>query len=424
MGVPGMNRWTIKFDKTRIMQKRITIIAILAIISFTLVNYSCSRNRSMNALIVTGQNNHNWQRSSVALKQILEKSGIFTVDISLSPAAGEDMSGFIVDFSPYKLVVLDYTGDDWPDETRENFVSYVQNGGGVVIYHAASNAFPDWPEYNEIIGLGGWGDRDEGSGPYVYIQDGEVVRDESPGRGGSHGSQHEFAVQSYKPSHPILKGLPEKWMHAQDELYSELRGPANNLEILAFAHADKAFGGTGRNEPILMTITYGSGRIFHTVLGHAGGGFFFPAMESAGFVTTLQRGAEWAATGKVTQEPPSTFPTETESLRWAFFEDIYSDITPIVKRMQDYEIGKSNDCFNILKMLIAENLDNQEQMDEYHDVIRELLKSRKSTIECKKILLKEFSWMADDSYREIYEELKQNQELSDEAGYALDMIGY
>ncbi len=402
---------------------KIKIISILVVLSIALVNFSCSQDSTMDALILTGQNNHNWQRSSIALKSIIEKSGKFTAEIAVSPGGGEDMSGFIIDFSPYDVVVLDYTGDDWPGETRNNFVRYVENGGGVVVYHAASNAFPDWPEYNEIIGLGGWGGRDEGSGPYVYISDGEVIRDESPGRGGSHGSEHEFQVQSYKPSHPILRGLPEKWMHAQDELYSELRGPAKNLEILAYAHADEEFGGTGRNEPMLMTITYGSGRIFHTVLGHAGGGLFFPAMECAGFVTTLQRGAEWAATGKVTQEPPSSFPTETESLRWAFFEDIYSDITPIKKRMQDYEIGKSDDCFNILKKLIAENLDNQEQMDEYHDVIRELLKSRKSTLDCKKILLKDFSWIADDSYRDIYEELKQNQELSDDAGYALGMIG-
>jgi uncharacterized protein len=92
------------------MQKRITITAILAIFSIAIMHLSCSRETGINTLIVTGQNNHNWQRSSVALKQILEKSGIFTVDISLSPAAGEDMSGFIVDFSPYDLVVLDYNG--------------------------------------------------------------------------------------------------------------------------------------------------------------------------------------------------------------------------------------------------------------------------------------------------------------------------
>ena len=144
----------------------------------------------------------------MVLRQILEKSGIFTVYINSSPAAGEDMSQFIVDFSPYDVVILDYTGDEWPEETRNNFIEYVQNGGGVVVYHAANNAFPEWPEYNEIIGLGGWGGRDENAGPYVHIEDGEVVSDNSPGRGGSHGQIHEFVVQAFNPSHPVLKGLP------------------------------------------------------------------------------------------------------------------------------------------------------------------------------------------------------------------------
>lgn len=378
----------------------------------------------MQALIVTGQNNHNWQRSSISLKYILEKSGLFAAEIMVSPRAGEDMSEFIVDFSPYDVVVLDYTGDDWPEETRENFVTYVENGGGVVVYHAANNAFPDWTDYNEIIGLGGWENRDEKSGPYVYIKDGEVVRDYSPGRGGSHGAQHEFLVQAYQPDHPILKGLPEKWLHIRDELYSELRGPAENLEILAYSYADEKFRGTGRNEPILMTVTYGKGRIFHTVLGHAGGGVYFPpAMECAGFVTTLQRGAEWAATGKVTQKTPATFPSETETLRWAFFEDIETDLTSVIKRMREYEIGKSNEPFNILKSLISSNLNNRDKMDEYHDIILQLLESRRSTVDCKRLLLIEYSWMANDSYIEVYNRLKQNPALADEAQYALEMIG-
>jgi hypothetical protein len=41
-----------------------------------------------------------------------------------------------------------------------------------------------------------------------------------------------------------------------------------------------------------------------------------PAMQCAGFQTLLLRGAEWAATGKVTQKVPDDFPTaEAVSLR-------------------------------------------------------------------------------------------------------------
>lgn len=378
----------------------------------------------MKALVVTGQNNYNWEGSSRALKNILEKSGLFTVTINVSPKRGDDMSAFIIDFNPYDVVVLDYNGEDWPAETRNNFVSYVTNGGGVVVYHTANNAFPDWHEYNEITGLGGWNGRDEESGPDIYIQKGQVVRDNSPGKAGSLSPRQEFLVQSFKSRHPILKGLPEKWMHASDLLLSELRGPAKNLEVLAYAYIDPKSNGKRRNEPVLMTIKYGKGRVFHTVLGHAAKEErWFPAMECAGFVTTLQRGAEWAATGKVTLKVPETFPTDTQSLQWWFFEDIYSDIKPVVKRMKEYEIGKSNDCFNILKKLITENIDDQEQMNEYHQIIRQLLKPGESTDECKRILCTDFSWIADDSYREIYVKLNQNPELADKAQYALDMIG-
>lgn len=406
------------------MQVRIKIFAILAVFSVVLFNFSCSRKSSMTAVIVTGQNSHNWQRSSVALKSVLEKSGMFNAEITVSPEAGEDMSGFIIDFSPYDVVILNYMGDEWPVETQNNFVDYVQSGGGVVVYHTAGNSFGEWPEYNEIIGLGGWNGRDESSGPYVYISDGEVIRDSSPGSAGSHGRKHEYTVESYKPSHPVMKGLPERWLHAEDELYSKLRGPAINMEILAYAHADERFGGSGRDEPVLMTITYGKGRIFHTVMGHFGDdSLFSPAMECAGFITTFQRGAEWAASGKVNQKLPAAFPSDKESLQWSFFEDIYSDITPVVKRMQEYETGRSNDCFNILNELIVQNIDDQDRLEEYHVLIRQLLKSPKSSVECKKVLLKDFSWMADDSYFDIYEELEQKPELYDEVQYALAVTG-
>ncbi|GAI23233.1 unnamed protein product, partial [marine sediment metagenome] len=81
-------------------------------------------------------------------------------------------------------------------------------------------------------------------GPYVYVKDGKLVRDNSADRGGSHGPQHEFVVEALQPEHPILNGLPSKWLHVKDELYSELRESAKNMEILATAYADKEFKGT------------------------------------------------------------------------------------------------------------------------------------------------------------------------------------
>lgn len=285
----------------------------LLFVVFSLL-FACtvSARKPIKTLLITGQNNHNWQVSHNVLKQILENSGRFEVDFAVSPEQGKDMSGFVLDFSPYQLVVLDYNGDSWLEETNRRFLEYVQNGGGVVIYHAADNAFSKWPEFNKICALGGWEGRNENSGPYVYWQDGKLVKDSSAGPGGSHGRQHEYVLNGRDKVHPIVKGLPLKWRHAKDELYDRMRGPGNIRDILYTAYSDKETNGSGREEPLIFTVDYGNARIFHTMLGHAGA---TPedniAMQCTGFQVLLLRGAEWAATGKVTQKVPKDFPTET-----------------------------------------------------------------------------------------------------------------
>ncbi len=264
-----------------------------------------SAEEKLKALLLDGQNNHNWQQTSPLLVKILESTGRFTVERATSPAKGEDMSGFRPRFGDYDVVVSNYNGDLWPAETRADFYQYVVEGGGFVVVHAANNAFAEWPEYNLLIGLGGWGGRNEQSGPYVRFRDGEVVLDTSPGRGGSHGSRHEFVVRTFDAEHPIMRGLPKAWLHTADELYDRLRGPARNLTVLATAFADPETKGSGEEEPLLMALEHGKGRVFHTALGHD-----VTAMNSIGFQVTLQRGTEWAATGKVTlTEIPDDFPT-------------------------------------------------------------------------------------------------------------------
>lgn len=277
-----------------------------------LLAYTVSARKPIKTLLITGQNNHNWQVSHVVLKQILENSGRFDVDFVISPEQGKDMSGFVLDFSPYQLVVLDYNGDSWPEETNRRFLEYVQNGGGVVIYHAADNAFSKWPEFNRICALGGWEGRNENSGPYVYWKDGKLVKDSSAGPGGSHVRQHEYVLNGRDKVHPVVKGLPLKWRHAKDELYDRMRGPGNIRDILYTAYSDKETNGSGREEPLVFTVDYGNARIFHTMLGHAGATTEDNiAMQCTGFQVLLLRGAEWAATGKVTQKVPKDFPTET-----------------------------------------------------------------------------------------------------------------
>jgi type 1 glutamine amidotransferase len=263
----------------------------------------------LRALVVDGQNNHEWKVTTPLLKQALESSGRFSVDVATSPPAGQNMGGFRPKFADYDVVVSNYNGNRWPTATEANFETYVTGGGGFVAVHAADNAFPDWPEYNRICGVGGWEGRNEKWGPYVYLNDaGAAVRDTSAGPGGHHGPQHEFVIRVRDTEHPIMRGLPREWLHTKDELYDQLRGPAEDLHILATAYSAPEYNGTGRHEPMLMTLRYGNGRVFHTVLGHAD-----YSIQCVGFITTLQRGAEWAATGEVTIDVPDDFPSADKS---------------------------------------------------------------------------------------------------------------
>ncbi len=301
---------------------------------------------ALKALIVDGQNNHKWEEATPIIKQALEQTGLFDVKVATSPPKGRSLEGFSPQFAARNVVVLNYNGDDWPKQTQDSFVQYVRGGGGVVVVHAADNSFPRWKEYNEIIGLGGWGGRNEKSGPYVYWKDGQIVRDTSPGRGGTHGNRHVFQVVNRDRQHPITKDLPEKWMHAEDELYSLMRGPAENLTVLATAYHDPAQRGTDRHEPVLFTIGYGKGRVFHTVLGHDA-----RAMSCVGFIVTLQRGAEWAATGNVTQKVPEDFPAADKvSVRLDY--DPLRHVDKLLTDIAKYEYGQSREPLTTLTDLI------------------------------------------------------------------------
>ena len=254
-------------------------LIVAAVVS--LLRHEALAAEPIKALIVDGQNNHAvWPTTTKMMKRYLEETKLFTVDVATAAPEGTDPD-FKPDFSKYAVVISNFGhgAAAWPKETQKAFEAFVSGGGGFVVVHAADNAFPEWPAYNEMIGLGGWGGRTEKDGPYVYVNDkGEVVRDETPGSGGNHGAQWEFPVIVRDAEHPITKGMPTEWLHAKDELYDKLRGPARNMQILATAESTV----TGRNEPMIFTIDYGKGRVFHTPMGHAE-----YSVECAGFITTL-----------------------------------------------------------------------------------------------------------------------------------------
>jgi type 1 glutamine amidotransferase len=251
----------------------------------------------ISVLLIDGQNNHKWQETTPLIQQTLEAPRCFQVDVVTTPPKGGDMSTFAPDFSQYDAVVSNYNGQPWSDKTKQALEEYVAGGGGLVSVHAADNSFPEWDAYNRMIGLGGWGGRSEKDGPYVRWKEDQkrFTRDTTKGRGGTHGKRVPFLVVVRDGDHPITRGLPGTFMQTADELYGKLRGPAENMHVLATGFSAPASGGTGEHEPLLMTIQFGEGRVFHTTLGHD-----VPAMKGFAFQVTLQRGTQWAATGKVT----------------------------------------------------------------------------------------------------------------------------
>ena len=294
-------------------------------------------------LIIDGRNNHDWRTTSESLRATLESTGLFEVSVSTAPesmlpsqphapknaddefakakarydatvktaqpALDAQWQKWLPDFSKYKVVVLDYNGPSWPEPMKRAFVEYVRGGGGVMLIHGANNAFPDWAEFNDMIGIG-W--RKGGFGTCLTIDPAtgkavECCKDD----GSSHGSKHSFTVTTRAPEHPILRGLPVEWLHGKDELYHHMRGPAKNVSILASAFSDEKQRGSGRHEPVLYETTFGKGRVLTCTMGHHWlGDTESESLQCIGFQTIVARGAEYLATGKVMLCVPPNFPTK------------------------------------------------------------------------------------------------------------------
>jgi len=172
------------------MKKKVTLTlaaALVACLTFMgLAQKGEPASDKLKVLIIDGQNNHKWRKTTPVLKHSLESSGRFMVEISTSPGKDAEKKAWKdwrPEFSKYDVVLSNYNGQLWPDKVRRDFVRYVKKGGGFVVVHAADNAFAMWTEYNEMIGLGGWNRRTEKDGPYVYYKDDKLVVDKSKGHG-------------------------------------------------------------------------------------------------------------------------------------------------------------------------------------------------------------------------------------------------
>jgi hypothetical protein len=230
-------------------------------------------------LILTGVSNHDWRATTPVLRDVLERTQRFEVRVN-EEGRGCGLETFV----PYDVLLLNYndwknSGPWWDDRARQAMLDFVRNGKGLVSYHASNNAFWGWPEYDKLVG-GTWRET-AGHAPY-----------------------HAYTVTIVDREHPITRGMPGAFAET-DELYHRL-SLQPNIHVLAAAFDDPKNCskpgegcGTGKDEPLIWTKEYGMGRVFQTALGHDA-----KAMQSPGFILTLQRGTEWAATGQVTIPVP------------------------------------------------------------------------------------------------------------------------
>ena len=221
-------------------------------------------------LLVTGQNNHTWARTTPLLTDILNEWGLFDVTVSITPPKGASTADWALwspNFKAYDTVMLNYNGEMWPDAVKARFEQYVHDGGRVLIQHASNNPFPGWTAFEQMVGLL-WRDTDDGY--RVYMDDsGNIIR-EAPGEGISagHGQKHDWQITTRDAEHPIMKGVPDVWLHPFDELYHGQRGPAENMNILATAYSNTEGGGSGKHEMMIWWIPYGQGKVLTFLPGH------------------------------------------------------------------------------------------------------------------------------------------------------------
>ncbi len=248
-------------------------------------------------LILTGQNNHDWRQTTPKLKSILTASGRFAVDVTEHPEQCETQT-----FLPYDALLSDWNtfgnpgAPNWPDTARAALLDFVRSGKGFVVVHAGGCSFYDWPEYQQLVGAS-W-------------KMGQT----------SHGSPHEFTVKPVG-DHPITRGMmPFK---STDELWVR-PGVGSLSRTLA----------TGDDQPVAFVLEFGRGRGFTLLLGHTAA-----LMDTPGFQSLLLRGAEWAATGRV------TLPADVTANA--------ADADAILKALAAYRFGDSRKPILDLEKLVA-----------------------------------------------------------------------
>jgi hypothetical protein len=107
---------------------------------------------NIHVVIISGQNDHNWQQTTPALVQLLEQHGNFTVDIDQHSEnlTADKLNKYDVIVSNYNTFGSDATVKQWPKQAQQAYTEFIRQGHGHVVVHAGGSSFYDWPEYHQI----------------------------------------------------------------------------------------------------------------------------------------------------------------------------------------------------------------------------------------------------------------------------------
>src|SRR5688572_26450080 len=143
------------------------VVALFSFFAMWIAPSSRAAAEPVRVLIVDGYSNHDWRLTTALIRGMIESTGLFAVTVSTAPPT-KDSPGWDAwrpKFSDYDVVIQTCNdlngGPPWPRAVQDDFEKFVRGGGGVYVWHAGNNAFPDWPAYNEMIGLG-WRKKDFG----------------------------------------------------------------------------------------------------------------------------------------------------------------------------------------------------------------------------------------------------------------------
>lgn len=162
------------------------------------------------------------------------------------------------------LIFLSTTGDLFDDAQQTALQNYVENGGGIIGVHAATDAEYNWPWYGQTMG--------------AYFE--------------SHPKQQQAKLKVVDASHPATKGLPSEWTRF-DEWYNFKNLNSDVHVLLQLDETSYEGGKNGSNHPAAWWYNVGKGRIFYTTLGHTNESYTEPLFLqhlTGGILSVLQRG--------------------------------------------------------------------------------------------------------------------------------------